>query len=292
MHPDHHPDRGPHRPLRVIAVTSGKGGVGKTHLTVNLGITLARQGRRVLIIDGDVGLANVDILLDEAPRRTLRHVLAGTHTIEEVLVESRHGVTVLPGTSGVAELTSLSADDRLRLLTAVDTLDPGRFDTVLVDTAAGIGDNALFFSGAAQEVLVVATPEPTSLADAYAMIKVLARRLGVDRVGLVLNQVASETEALDIYQRLADLSARFLPVVLDLVGFVPADPHVRAAVMGQEPLVAAYPGSPASRAITRLADALMMRPTQDALHGRLQFFWRRLLEPQGPPVARAATHPL
>ncbi|MDP6944453.1 MAG: AAA family ATPase, partial [Myxococcota bacterium] len=138
------------RPLRVIAITSGKGGVGKTNLVVNLGIQFANQGRKVLIIDGDVGLANVDILLDETPSHTLNDVLSGDHTIEDVLVRSDLGVSVLPGTSGVAELSQLGPEERRRILDVMGDLDG--YDTVLIDTPAGIGSNAQFFAGAAQEV--------------------------------------------------------------------------------------------------------------------------------------------
>ncbi|MCB9728871.1 MAG: MinD/ParA family protein [Deltaproteobacteria bacterium] len=272
-----HPSKpGPLRALRVIAVTSGKGGVGKTSLTVNLALTFARQGRRVLIIDGDTGLANVDILLDVQPRATLRHLLSGQASLDEVLLESEHGVTILPGSSGVAELSELSAGSQRDLLEAVDVLGE-RFDTVLVDTAAGIGSNARFFAGAAQEVLVVATPEPTSLADAYAMIKVLSRRCGVRSVGVVLNQVVGRDEARDVFERLESLCARFLPVALDFVGTIPRDPHVREAVMAQLPLVTAYPACPASQAITRLADDILSRPAPTGPDGRLQLFWTRLL---------------
>ncbi|MGM0578360.1 MAG: MinD/ParA family protein [Myxococcota bacterium] len=265
------------RPLRVLAVTSGKGGVGKTHLTVNLALAFANQGRRVLILDGDLGLANVDILLDEAPRYTLRDVLTGRRTIDEALVPSPHGVTVLPGTSGVTEMAALADGERLRVLEAVEGLDE-RFDTVLVDTPAGIGANAQFFAGAAQEVLVVATPEPTSLADAYAMVKVLSRRCGIDRVGVVLNQVTNEMEGREIFERLSVLTSRFLPVVLELVGQVPRDAHVREAAMSQAPLLTAYPSAPASQAITALADAVLMRPVPTQASGRMQLFWRRLLD--------------
>jgi flagellar biosynthesis protein FlhG len=266
----------PLRALRVIAVTSGKGGVGKTSLTVNLALTFARQGRRVLILDGDTGLANVDILMDAQPRATLRHLLAGEADIEEVLLASEHGVTILPGGSGVAELSELSELVQRELLETLDGLGD-RFDTVLVDTAAGIGSNARFFAGAAQEVLVVATPEPTSLADAYAMIKVLSRHCGVTRVGVVLNQVVGRDEARDVFERLDALCARFLPVALDFVGSIPRDAHVREAVMAQLPLVVAYPASPASQAIARLADDILSRPAPSGPDGRLQLFWTRLL---------------
>ncbi|MEZ4265444.1 MAG: MinD/ParA family protein [Myxococcota bacterium] len=266
----------PLRSLRVVAVTSGKGGVGKTSLTVNLALLFARQGRRVLIIDGDTGLANVDILMDLQPRATLRHLLAGEVGIEDVLLESKHGVTILPGGSGVAELAELSVMAQRELLESVDGLGD-QFDTVLVDTAAGIGSNARFFAGAAQEVLVVATPEPTAMADAYAMIKVLSRHCGVTRVGVVLNQVVGKEEARDVFERLDQLCARFLPVSLDFVGAIPRDAHVREAVMAQLPLVVAYPASPAAQALAKLADDILSRPAPTGPDGRLQLFWTRLL---------------
>ena len=262
---------------RVFAVTSGKGGVGKTNLSVNLAITLANKGRKVLILDGDVGLANVDILLDETPKHTLGDLLRGTHSLDDVVLTSPHGVSVLPGTSGLVEMSDLTAEDRMGLMEAVEPL-ADTYDTVIVDTAAGIGSNARFFAGAAQEVLVVATPEPTSLADAYAMIKVLATRCGVDRVGLVLNQTTSDQEAREVYQRLAQLTSRFLPVVLTLSGYIPSDPHVRESVMQQRPVVTAFPSAPSSQAFGALADRLLMRPPNLEASGRMQFFWRRLME--------------
>ena len=276
------------RPLRVIAITSGKGGVGKTNLTVNLGVSFADAGRSVLIIDGDVGLANVDILLDEAPRHTLHDVVSGKHSISEVLVESSLGVSVLPGTSGIAEMSSLSEEARHRLLQAMEEIE-GRFDTVLIDTAAGIGSNAQFFAGAAQEVFVVATPEPTSLADAYAMMKVLARRQGFDRLGLILNQTRSDEEAFSVYERLSTLTSRFLSVMVEFIGSVPPDPHVSESVRSQKPVIRAYPASPASQAIKNLADAIMMRAIPGGPSGRLQFFWNRLLEDSGSDEGPSAT---
>ena len=262
------------RPLRVIAVTSGKGGVGKTNITVNLGIQFANQGRKVLIIDGDVGLANVDILLDETPAYTLQDVLSGEQRIEDVLVHSPLGVSLLPGTSGITQMAHLSQDDRRHLLDALGELDD--YDTVLIDTPAGIGSNARFFAGAAQEVFVIATPEPTSFNDAYSMIKVLSRR-GIDRIGLVLNQTR-EDEAFDIFEKLSVVTARFLSVVLELIGSVPPDPHVPESVKIQQPVTVAYPAAPAAQAIKVLADDILMRTPPPNPSGRLQFFWRRLLD--------------
>jgi flagellar biosynthesis protein FlhG len=264
----------------VIAITSGKGGVGKTNLTVNLGIHFARQGRKVLIIDGDVGLANVDILLDETPAYTLQDVLNGEREVMDVLVHSVLGVSVLPGTSGISELARLSQDERRRLLDAMGELD--EYDTVLIDTPAGIGSNALFFAGAAQEIFVVATPEPTALADAYAMIKVLHHRQGIDRIGLVLNQTRDD-EAFGIFERLSTLTARFLSVVLELVGSVPQDPHVPESVKMQQPILIAFPAAPASQGVRILADNILMRSPPPNPSGRLQFFWRRLLDESSSP---------
>jgi len=268
------------RPLRVIAITSGKGGVGKTNLTVNLGLHFASQGRKVLIIDGDVGLANVDILLDETPSHTLHDVLSGERRVEDVLVHSSLGVSVLPGTSGISQLARLSQEERRRLLDAMGELDD--YDTVLIDTPAGIGSNAQFFAGAAQEIFVIATPEPTALADAYAMIKVLSRRQGIDRIGLLLNQTR-EDEAFGIFERLSTLTARFLSVVLELVGSVPPDPHVPESVKMQQPVLLSYPTAPASQAIRVLADDILMRTPPSNPSGRLQFFWRRLLDESASP---------
>lgn len=264
------------KPVQVIGITSGKGGVGKTNLSVNLAISLAQRGQKVLIIDADLGLANVDILLDETPGATLHDVVSGRKTLDEVIMDSKHGISILPGASGVAEMVGLDLQQRMRLLNAVDGLED-RFDTLIVDTPAGIGSNAAFFASAVQEVLVVATPEPTSMTDAYAMIKVLNKSHGVDTFGLVLNQVTSVAEAQDVYMRLNAITSRFLSVMVELHGWLPLDPAVRSAVMVQKPVVIQYPNSPYAMGVKKLAERLLMRPSR-GVGGRLQFFWNRLLE--------------
>lgn len=275
------------RALRVFAITSGKGGVGKTNLTVNLAVAFAQAGRKVLVIDGDVGLANVDILLDESPDRTLRDVLKGDATLEEILHSSTHGPTLLPGSSGAVDLATLTEADRLSLVSGLDAIGD-RFDTVLVDTAAGIASNALFFAGAAEDALVVVTPEPTSLADGYGAIKALSTHCGMNRIGLVVNMAESEREAREVYGALSGIVTRFLPAVLDMVGWVPHDVHVRESIMTRTPVTVAYPESAASRAIRELSDRIIMRPTPEG-SGRLQFFWRRLAGVSGgEPEAEAS----
>lgn len=264
------------RPLRVIAVTSGKGGVGKSNLVVNLGVMFARQGREVLIVDGDVGLANVDILLGMEPQYNFRHVLRGEQELGRVILTGADGISVLPASSAGSDFVELTLENKLQLLAELDNLGD-RFDTVLIDTPAGIGSNVLFFAASAQDIIVEVTPEPTSLADAYATIKVLGLRCGVKRILLVVNQTTSHTEANDVYRRLTSVTERFLPVVIERLGSIPADEHVKRAVMMQRPVGAQFPNSPASRAIAELSDKLLARPAGEGPGGGLQIFWQRLL---------------
>lgn len=268
------------RPLRVIAVTSGKGGVGKSNLVVNLGVVFARNGREVLIVDGDVGLANVDILLGIEPKYNFRHVLRGEQSLGSVILTGSDGISVLPASSAGSDLVELTTEHKMQLMAELDNLG-NRFDTVLIDTPAGIGSNVLFFAASAQDVIVEATPEPTSLADAYATIKVLAMRCGVKRILLVVNQVHSQHEADDVYRRLTSVAERFLPVVIERLGAIPADDMVKRAVMMQRPVAAQFPGAPASRAIEDLGVRLLARPSHEGPGGGMQIFWQRLLNAHG-----------
>ena len=263
-------------PLRVLAVAGGKGGTGKTNLAVNLAVAVADTGRRVLIIDGDAALANVDMLLDVTPRHHLGDVLSGALPIEQVLVESPHGVTLLPASSGILALERLGDDAKLALLAALESLGDA-YDVVVIDTASGLSPNTLFFAGAAQEVALVTTPEPTSLVDTYAGLKALARRHGVTRAHLIVNQAGSGVDACEIHQRLAVLARRFLDVQVDLAGWLPFDAHVHRAVIRRTPVLRDAPKSDISRRIRALAGYLL---GQDALDSgdRLRFFWRQLLD--------------
>jgi len=264
--------------LRVLAVAGGKGGVGKTQLAVNLSVAFAARGLRVLLIDGDVSLANADVLLDVEPRSGLGDVLAGHRPIEDALVRSPYGVTLLPGTSGEVDLSALDADQKLALLAALDSVGD-QFDVVLVDTASGLGANTLFFASAAQDVLLVTTPEPTALVDAYATIKALARGAGTQRVGLVVNQAADWEAAWEVHERLRLLTRRFLDVSVDLCGWLPFDAWVHAAVMRRAPVICDAPRSQVSRHLQRLADRILEQ-VGAAPGDRPQFFWRHLLAGQ------------
>jgi len=273
------------RPVRVIAVTGGKGGVGKTSVAVNLATALARRGRRVVLLDGDLGLANADVLLGLSPAYTLAHVLSGECTLEEVLVTTPQGFHLLPATSGSAELAQLSAEEHLGLVRAFASL-PLAVDTLLVDTAAGLGHAVLQFSQAAQHVLVVLCDEPTSLTDAYALVKVLSRNHGVSRFQVVANQVRGECSGAALFERFARVTARFLDVTLEFAGEIPADDAVRRAVREQRTVLEGYPGSPAARAFKNLAGRADTWPIPEGPRGNIEFFVERLVRPgRARPVA-------
>lgn len=262
--------------VRVIAVTSGKGGVGKTNVTANLAILAAQAGRRVLIVDGDLGLANVEILFGLTPRYHLGHLLDGTAELSQVLASGPEGVRVLPGGTGVRDLTVLDDSQKLRFMAALDTIED-EFDLVLIDTGAGIGDNVIFFVVGAQEALLVLTPEPTSLSDAYAAVKVLSLEGGVEHFDVLVNQVATEQQAREIYEKLCTVSRRFLKARLKLLGHLPRDENIHRAVLSQRPLVQAFPHSPAARAMKLVADKLLSDPPPQSSVGGLKFLWQRLL---------------
>jgi flagellar biosynthesis protein FlhG len=262
-------------PLRVIAVTSGKGGVGKTHLAANLAVLAARGGRRVLLVDADLGLANADIVLGMCPTHHLGHLLDGSASADDVLAEGPHGLRVLGAASGVQQLTRLSDEQKRTLVAAFDPLDR-RFDLVLVDCGAGIGDNVLFFAGAAQEALLVVSPEPTSLADAYATVKVLSQDAGVTHFSVVANQ-AADFQGRDVFRRLAQVTERFLAARLSYLGSVPRDESLQRALQVQQPVVDLYPRAPASRALSQLGEALLAAPPPRALPGGVKLFWQRFL---------------
>ncbi|PSJ44578.1 cobyrinic acid a,c-diamide synthase [Zobellella taiwanensis] len=262
--------------VQVIAVTGGKGGVGKTNITLNMALAMTALGKRVMVLDGDLGLANVDVLLGIRVNRNLSHVLRGECSLDEVLVEGPQGIKIVPATSGNQSMTELSPLEHVSLIRAFSEMKTP-LDVLLVDTAAGISDMVLSFSRAAQEVMMVVCDEPTSITDAYALIKILSRDFGVYRFKIVANMVRSQREGQELFARLTKVTDRFLDANLELVACIPFDGNVRLAVRRQALVVSQYPQSPASVAIRALAARALTWPVPQQAGGHLQFFIEKLL---------------
>ena len=261
----------------VVSVTSGKGGVGKTNISVNLACRLAKAGKRVVLLDADLGLANVDVILGMAPKHNLFHLFHEGASLDDVLLQTPFGFSILPASSGVSEMLSLTAGQKLSLLEAMDDLDSS-VDCLIVDTGAGINENVLYFNMAAQERLVVLTPEPTSLTDAYALIKVMQQNHEVNNFRVVVNMAPDQKTAKDIFTRLYKACDHFLGgISLDLAGVIPRDAAVRKAVINQKPFCVDDEKSPACMAVDQLAKTVMTWEVPETLDGNFKFFWKRLL---------------
>ena len=263
--------------VKVIAVTGGKGGVGKTNITLNTAIALAKQGKRVMVLDADLGLANVDVLLGLRVERNLAHVLAGECTIDDILITGPHGIKIAPASSGTQAMTDLSIAEHAGLIRAFSNMQTP-IDVLLVDTAAGISDMVMSFSRAAQDIMVVVCDEPTSLTDAYALIKLLNREHGVFKFKIVANMVRDIREGQELFQKLSMVSSRFLDVALELVATVPFDENIRKSVRRQQSIVDAFPSSPAAVAVSNLAQQMAKWPLPNQPGGHLEFFLEQLVD--------------
>jgi flagellar biosynthesis protein FlhG len=274
----------------TMAVTSGKGGVGKTLVTVHLALHFARMGMKVLIIDADLGLANVDVMLGMRPRHTIQDVLDGRLSLDEVAIEGPEGIVVLPAASGVADLSHLSDQQRIALLDHIDNWN-AEFDVVLVDTGAGISPNVRYFVLAVERILVVATPDPTSIADAYALIKVMYLNHRVDHFELIVNQVDpehAEQDGKEVYRIIQQAADRFLNIGLDYIAAIPHDDHL-ARVVREGRVLDPGEHAPYLRVFADMAETVLRlwqlpggpagpQSTEPSSSGRPMFFWRRLLD--------------
>jgi flagellar biosynthesis protein FlhG len=262
---------------RVMSITSGKGGVGKTHTATNLAISLASLGNSVLVLDADLGLANVDVLLNLKPKGTLHDVLKGSMRLDDILLEGPGGISIIPAASGVEELHELRSHEKLLLLEEIERI-AYRYDYLLIDTPAGIGSDVMYFNSAAAEVVCVINGEPTSLTDTYALIKVLSTTYGEKNFSVVVNNVADETEAATAFRKLTRAVERFLKVRVRYLGWVPTDGTVRECVMQQQAISADFPSSKASLSIAAIARKVADQKPEVTVKGGMQFFFRQLLE--------------
>lgn len=263
-------------PVQVIAVTGGKGGVGKSNVSVNLGIALAELGRRVVLLDADLGLANIDVLLGITANRNLADVLAGECDLRDVLVDGPGGLKIVPASSGTQRMTQLSAVEHAGLINAFSELGDD-MDVLIVDTAAGISESVVSFLRASHEVLFVVCDEPTSITDAYALIKLLNRDYGLHRFRILANQVPSQQEGKHLFAKLSRVTERFLDVALQYVGSIPYDDALKKAVQRQRAVVEAYPRAKASLAFKALAQKVDSWPLPTTPRGHLEFFVERLV---------------
>lgn len=265
------------RPVRVLAVASGKGGVGKTNISVNLGVSLCELGRRVVLMDADMSLANVDVLLGLQPKYNLSHVLGGERSLAEVVVEGPGGLRIVPASSGIQRMSELSAAEQAGVIQAFSEI-ASDIDALIVDTAAGISSSVLNFSRACQEIILVVCDEPTSLTDAYAFIKLMNRDYGVYRFQILSNMVRDSLQGKTLFTKLSKVTDRYLDVSLNFLGAIPMDDHLKKAVQKQAPVVTLYPQSQSAQAFRALARKTDALPIADAVSGRVEFFVERMIE--------------
>jgi flagellar biosynthesis protein FlhG len=269
------PDRA--RNARVIAVTSGKGGVGKTNIVANLGYAFSRMGQKVLILDADLGLGNLDVLLGLAPKYNLSHVIMGEKSINEIIVEGPGDMLILPASSGIQELTQLTQSQKILILRELDQVIDS-VDILLIDTAAGISSNVMDFNVTAHEIIVVVSPEPTSITDAYALMKVLSLKYAEKCCKVVVNMAGNSQQGREVFRQLNLVAERFLDMTIDYLGSVLFDANITKGVKHQRLVSDLYPDTHASKCFSDLARKIFYSPSKHVPKGNSNFFWHHLIE--------------
>lgn len=261
----------------VFAVTSGKGGVGKTNIVGNLAVVCQRMGKKVLIFDADLGLANIDIIFGLNPKHTIDEVIRGEKELSQIIVEGPEGVSIIPASSGVQEMANLTEGHKINLLNEFDILNT-MFDILLIDTGAGISSNVMYFNLAAQERIVVVTPEPTSITDAYALIKVMFKQHGIKEFILLMNMVKDQKEAKSVYRNLSGVVERFMgSISIDYAGYIPYDKYLHDSVSKRAPVTCCYPEATSSHSFEDLAEHLLDQTHGRCHDGSIKFFWKRMM---------------
>lgn len=265
------------RPVRVIAVTSGKGGVGKSNVAVNLAVTLAQSGERVMVMDADMGLANIDVLLGLSPRMNLSHVINGECALEDTILEGPANIKIIPASSGVAAMSDLTPAQNAGVIRSFSELTEP-VDTLIIDTAAGLSDSVVSYTRASREIIIVVCDEPASITDAYAMIKVLNRDYDIHRFHVLANQAHGIQQGRELYNKLARVSEKYLDVALNFLGTIPYDECLKKAVQKQKSVVESFPRSPSAMAFKQIAKKAQKWPVPKNMEGHLEFFIERLVD--------------
>lgn len=266
-----------HQDFKIIAVTAGKGGVGKTNVSVNLACATAKLGKKVLLLDADLSLANVDVLLGLKAQYNIEHVIRGECKLTDIIIQGPYGVDIIPGSSGSSLLTHLSYVDHAGLINAFDELHQ-HYDFMFVDTPAGITDNVAAFLRASQEIIIVVCNEPTSITDAYALMKVMSQEYQIRHFHLLANMVHNLIEGRDLYHRLSQVTNDYLDITLDYIGAIPFDNYLRQAVKEQRSIYEMFPSAESSVAFKKLASELVNWPAHVALEHSSPFFMEKLLD--------------
>jgi flagellar biosynthesis protein FlhG len=270
------------RPLKIIAISSGKGGVGKTNVSINLALAMAKQGKDVMVLDADLGLANVDVLLGLRTEYDLSHVISGERSLDEIIVDGPEGIRIIPASSGVNEMANLTPSQQMGLINAFSELGHA-VDVLIVDTGAGLSDTVTNFCTASQDVVVVVHDEPASITDAYAFIKVMSRKHKISRFHVLANMTRNAHEGSALFKKLTVATDRFLDVMLTYLGTVPYDEKLRKAVQHQKAVVEAFPRSPSALAFKRISRQINNWPeetmsSQGKSTGGLKFFVERIIQ--------------
>lgn len=264
------------KPVKVIAITAGKGGVGKSNVSVNLAVALAQQNKKVMLLDADLGLANIDVMLGLHTKYNLSHVIQGTCHLSDIILHGPFGVQVIPAASGTEFMTQLTATEHAGLIDAFNELTDD-LDYMIIDTAAGISDTVLSFTRSSQELIVVVCDEPTSLTDAYALIKVMSKRYEWKHFHILANMVRQIKDGRELFNKLFKVADQFLDVHLDYLGSIPFDEHIHKSVKRQKPILLAYPDASAAIALRELGESVAQWSFKSSLGGNTSFFLERLV---------------
>lgn len=264
-------------PLRVIAITGGKGGIGKTTISINLAIAFAKLRKKVLLFDADLGLANVDVMLGLNPNKNINDVLSGKSNLHDVCIQGPHGIKIIPSASGVPKMADLKSSESIELIRSFSSLTD-KVDIMIVDLASGISNQVMDFTHAAQDVLVVICNDPASLMDSYAVIKVLHQKYARSRFGIIVNKVKSPYEGYDVFSKFQIATSKFINISLHYLGHIPQDDYIGIAARDRVSLVDKFPQSNAAISINNVAHGINRWCDDGSFTGGIQFFFERLVQ--------------